>query len=121
MRVVVDDVVFSVQDHDASLHELVLSCRDGRHQIEVVPQHAPLCRHWLSEHAGRVGTYYQHIFDSSLRELATNTTTSVVRIPDVSLLDALYLLRTPLSVLVENERNDGAFLRAVLRGPREPE
>lgn len=123
MRVVVNDVIFSVQDsdHDASLHELVLSCRGGRHQIEVVPQPAPLCHHWLSKHAGRVADYYQYIFDSSLRELATSTTKSFVRIPDASLSDALCLLKAPLSILVENERNDGAFLRAVLRGPRERE
>jgi len=121
VRVVVEDAVFSAQDHDASLHKLLLSCGEGRHQIEVVPQQAPLCRQWLGEHAGRVGAYYQHIFDSSLRELATSTTTSVVRIPEVSLPDALRLLKAPLSLLVENDRNDGAFLRAVLRGPREQE
>ena len=121
MRVVVDDAVFSTHGHDHSLHELLLSCSDGRHLIEVVPQQAPACRKWLSDYAGRVGIYYQQILDSSIRELATSPTTSVVHIPAVPLPDALSLLRSPLSILVENERNDGAFLRAVLRGPREQE
>lgn len=121
MRVVVDDAVFSTHGHDHLLHELLLSCRDGRHLIEVVPQSAPSCRKWLSDYAGRVGSYYQQILDSSVRELATNPTRSVLRIPEISIPDALNLLKMPLAILVENERNDGAFLRAVLRGPREPE
>lgn len=121
MRVVVDDEVFSTHGHDHLLHELLLSCRDGRHLIEVVPQQACSCQKWLRDDAGRVGIYYQQILDSSIRELATSTTTFCVRIPAVPLPDALSLLRSPLSILVENERNDGAFLRAVLRGPREQE
>lgn len=120
MRIVADDQIFAGSAHP-ELHELLLACRDGRHQLEVLPPAAPCLKQWLVDHAGSVREHYQEILDTSQRELAISARRVTLSIPKVPLQVALILVKTPLCVLVENERNDGAFLRAVLRGPREQE
>lgn len=122
MRIVADDQIFAGSAHShPELHDLLLACRDGRHQLEVLPPAAPCLARWLTDHAGSIRDHYQEILDTSQRELAISARRVTVSIPKVPLRTALTLVKTPLYVLVENERNDGAFLRAVLRGPRKQE
>jgi|JI10StandDraft_1071094.scaffolds.fasta_scaffold147465_2 hypothetical protein len=120
MRVIVSDTVFGAASFQ-DLHKLLGLCSDGRHLVEIDPLDGPGWQAFLGRRSLQDREYFQGIIDTCLQELARSGQPTALRIPDVPLIDALRILSAPLHVVVENKRNDGAFLKAVALGPQRRE
>lgn len=128
MIVTIDARVFS---HPATsqleLLALLCLCKDTRHCLVVSPPFNPEREHpldtWLTTLPAPLRAEVRFALENG-EEAASQRTTKAPRIrvvhssqsrwdsqePALTVSDALHLLRRPLKLLVENRRNDGAFL-----------
>jgi len=112
---------------DRARRQLVdlLACIERGHIVEVDPFDAPELEAWL-DGLGRLEEDYRSLLDLAIADAATAGMAAQVYVADepasdwrrepprLTLGDTLKLLRRPLALLVENERRDGTFLKAVL-------
>jgi hypothetical protein len=123
MRVQIAAALFSNEGNRLDLVELLGFVRHG-HIVEVDPLDAPELAAWL-ESLGRLQEDYRSLLELAIEDAARLAPGIQARIVDepssnwdqmplcLTLRDTLELLRRPLSLLVENERRDGFFLKAV--------
>ncbi|WP_437573407.1 hypothetical protein [Sorangium sp. So ce887] len=129
MIVIVEEAVFA-SGRTSSLELLALfhACLDDRHALLTDPPFAkgisPTIDDWLASLPEALKDEAAFVLDEGA-SAASQRTSAAVRIrvgdvassdlrsatPTVMLADALRLLHAPLRLLVENRRNDGAFLR----------
>lgn len=122
MKVLIDNdvIAWAMQNDVTALHELILHLCRGRHQL--IGNFNP----WFVTLDATTATAYQNAMNLSLRAAVTaanNVATVHVKmnasgswtdpIAELSLGDALRILREPLGVIVENSMNDWNFLRNI--------
>lgn len=131
MIVIVEEAVFS--SSRTSLLELLAvfqACFDGRHDLITDPPFekgaSPAIDAWLASLPEPLKDEATFVLDEGA-SAASQRTAAAVRLrvseressdlrsgtPTATLTDALQVLQTPLRLLVENRRNDGAFLRTL--------
>lgn len=126
MIVIVDEALFAAgQVSQLDLVDLIKSCLDGDHAlITDPPGPSEEIEGWLARHSPDLQVELRLIIEDG-PTAASQRTAAAPRIrvsgvaaselrgpvPTLTLRDALRLLKAPLSLLLENDRNDGAFLR----------
>jgi hypothetical protein len=139
MIVIVEQAVFTSARSDMlALLALLHLCFDGRHALVTdpvfVPGASPAIDDWLTMLPKPLQEEALFVLEEGPTAAASATARAArVRvtdaaqtvfcgpIPELTLPDALQLLQTPLRLLVENRRNDGAFLRKLaLPAARKP-
>lgn len=136
MRFIIEQTVFASHTTDPlALMALFHACRDPRrHLVLTDPTFrgstvgSPVVA-WLSRQPWKAKEQIEHILTSSLRLQSTAPGGLSARVTaadsshwrvgggaprSVTVQDAARLAQTPLKVLVENQRYDGAFLRKVI-------
>lgn len=122
MLVVIDDAVFA-QGSPCQVVALIRHGETGRHSIVVESEAGPAFMSWLDRQADELREWVRFVLDSNQRELALRDKRRVRVVaghaahwsadpPMLPLAVALQFLERPVHVLVENKRNDGAFVRA---------
>ncbi len=123
MRVRVAAVLFTAERDRRELVEL-LGCVERGHIVEIDPLDAQELEAWL-DGLGRLQEEYRLLLELALEDAASSAVGAQVHVVDepasdwqstplrLTLRDTLEILRRPLSLLVENKRRDGAFLKAV--------
>lgn len=129
MRVVLTTELFarSVRSLDIlALFQMAMEGVSGRHRIEVEDELAKSYEDWLSHRSVEEQEACKQSLRASLSESSlcpssvsiwvsgSDSSDWSLKEPRLSLQDALILLGRPLSILVENKRNDRAFLRCFL-------
>ncbi|WP_437629810.1 hypothetical protein [Sorangium sp. So ce854] len=129
MIVIVEEAVFSSgRTSPLELLAVFQACFDGRHDMITDPPFAkgasPIVDTWLASLPKALRDEAVFVLDEGASSASQRTSAAVrLRIgdlassdlrsgtPTATLADALRLLQAPLRLLVENRRNDGAFLR----------
>jgi len=129
MIAILQERVFaSTRTNQLELLKLISVCESGRHVLVTnppyVPGGSPILDAWLEDLPLPVGAHVRLLLEFGLLELAGKTAAAPrIRVSDVTACnwestepvltveDAARLLNMPLKLLVENRRNDGAFLR----------
>ncbi len=125
MRVVLEPSLFSDESVDpASLLQLILACRrpSAHFAVGATPRR-PEVEAWLAQWPARVGRTLREVLSDAVENARRPRALTIVvrpgesrwrerpnKGPRVSVADALALARAPLTILVENRRNDGRFL-----------
>lgn len=126
MIVIVDEALFAAgQVSQLDLIDLIKSSLDGDHAlITDPPGTSGIIEDWLARQASDLQAELRLVVEDG-PSIASQKTAAAPRIrvsglatselhgpiPTLTLRDALRLLKTPLSLLLENDRNDGSFLR----------
>ncbi len=124
MRVLIDGQVFTKTIWQSNLIRLFDMALEGRHRVFPDPLDAPEFEYWLGERDTGVSDEVLFAMESSfdlesrrpaLREVRVTTTSRPrwTKPAELPLEEALQILGQPLSVVVENQRNDRDFLLAV--------
>lgn len=133
MLVIIEESLFSGQADVLDLLSIFQLALEERHSILTDPlfepgnpTSCPSMHRWLEtllpglkeavllvleDSAKRAANYGKTVLTVHIGSLSKSVFTSTAA--RVTLVDGLRLLRTPLTVLLENRRNDGAFLRAL--------
>ncbi len=131
MIIELDDEVFAAQPHALELYQLFRLAFERRHLLLVRPARGsgsgPALERWLGRHDLELRELLQLVLEQSENDYATGPSPAhqwTVRVvanggrawsvepPELSLEVACKLAESPLKILVENRRNDAAFLRA---------
>lgn len=131
MIVTVEEDVFVVSADDLDLYQLIRFGFQERHYLLIDPPFDPCgtrpVNQWLARHGRRLRDAIQKALEFGMEAETTGPSprpktkvrvASIPRpnwelaVPKLPLGDACRLLETPLRLLVENRRNEGAFLRA---------
>ncbi len=128
MRVLVDDSVFATHTNDFDLIRLIEFAVEGRHVVLTTPEFRPdagCCAYrWILQQSSRLRADLQFGLEQSIHAEATGLrnpfTVHVSDDPDptdpcsMSPPAARVFLSRPFLIVVENDRNDGAFVRMML-------
>lgn len=131
MIIEVNDEVFRIHRNTLELYQLFRLAREERHLLLTRPlwddPHARELNGWLAQHQLQSRELLEQILEQSVRAYATGPSPAhrrIIRIvargaarwavhpPELPLDEACKLAEAPLKVIVENRRNDAAFLRA---------
>lgn len=131
MIVTVEEDVFVVSADDLDLYQIIRLGFQERHYLLIDPPFHPHgtgpVNQWLERHHHRLRDAIENALEFGMEAVASGPSprpkTEIrvaniprpnwdLAVPKIPLGDACRLLETPLRLLVENRRNDGAFLRA---------
>lgn len=125
MKVEIAESLFADFSNSSMLSTASRLAWEERHRVSVVEDGSSSFKNWLDQHPAAVSEEWELINDLAIRLEALEPATSSVVItdvsvsnwtlktPHVSLADGVALLRAPFEVLVENARNDRAFLMSM--------
>lgn len=128
MRALIDDALFATHANDFDLIGLIEFAFEGRHVVLTTPEFrrddSSCAYRWILQHGPRLREDLLFGLEKSIHAEATGLrkllTVQVSNHPDptdprsMSLPAARTLMSRPFLIIVENDRNDGAFVRVML-------